>query len=405
MRRLISLAILHAVALPAAAQQLAARLASVQNGDATFSFPARPDVCGDGHILLPRWLDHDSQQVVFFDRGWSIGSVDMRGQRCSHGPVRVQLSLQGGRIRQLQPAVGATGHGRGRDLGVVGTREAVDFLLDLAARASEDVSRQALLGAALADSVTISMRLMTMADDHRLPAVNRGAALQWLGWTAAREGNTSADAHVRAIAADESDDPDVRERAIDVVALPAGEPFLEDLYARLTLRSLKERVLGTLGERPSPTGNDWIERLARNPREPFALRERAIRALGEDQHETSRLRSLYADLRDSELKDRVLRVAGESGDADALAWLKALALNRAESVAARDRALRALDEADVPTASLVSLYDTIDDPDLKLRLIKLLGERDDRAARAKLVDIVRHDSNPDLRRVAQHARQ
>lgn len=190
-----------------------------------------------------------------------------------------------------------------------------------------------------------------------------------------------------------------------VVALPAGEPFLEDLYARLTLRSLKERVLHALGEQPSPAGNDWIERLARNPREPFELREHAIQALGEDQHEIRRLQSLYEDLRDSELKDRVLRVAGESGDADAIAWLKALALNRAQPVGARDRALRALDEADVPTATLVSVYDTIDDPGLKLRLIKLLGERDDRAARAKLVDIVQHDSNPDLRRLAQHARQ
>jgi len=42
-------------------------------------------------------------------------------------------------------------------------------------------------------------------------------------------------------------------------------------------------------------------------------------------------------------------------------------VDRAQPVEARDRALRALEESDVPTAYLVSLYDTIGDPDLKLR--------------------------------------
>jgi hypothetical protein len=319
--------------------------------------------------------------------------------------VRVQLNVRDRRIQQLQPSVGKAGAGRGRDLGTIGTRGAVDFLLDLASRASKDVSSGALLAAALADSVTISPRLVTLADDRRLHAVNRAAALQWLGWTAPREGNTAADAHIRAIAADETDDPDVREQAIDVVVLPAGERFLEDLYPRLTLRDLKERVIQVLGERSSASGADWIERLARDRREPLELRERAIGVLGEDLHEIRRLRSLYADVRDPELEDVVMRVAGETGDADAIAWLKTVAVDRAEPVEARDRALRVLDEAGASSAYFVSLYDTIGDPDLKLRLIKLLGERDDRAARVKLADIVRHDTNPDLRRRAQRALQ
>jgi len=404
MRRLFSLAILHAVALPATAQQLAERVANVRNGEATFSYAARPDVCGDGHVLMLHWLDHGPQQVVFFDQGMAEGSVDLGRQRCIHGPVRVQLSVREGQVSELQPAVGG-GHGHGPDLGTIGTREAADFLLDLARRASKDVSGRALLAAAVADSVTISARLVTIADDQRLHAANREAALRWIEWTAARESNTSADAHVRAIAADASDDPDVRERAIRVVALPAGEGFLEDLYTRLTHTDLKERVIRALGERPSPAANGWIERLARDRREPLELRERAIRELGEDQHEIPRLRALYADLTDPELKERVVRVAGESSDADAIAWLKGLVVDRAQPVEARDRALRALEESDVPTAYLVSLYDTIGDPDLKLRLIKLLGERDDGAARAKLADIVRHEPDPDLRRRAQRARQ
>jgi hypothetical protein len=286
----------------------------------------------------------------------------------------------------------------------------------------------------LADSVAISPRLVAMAEDRGLPAGNREEALKWIGWTARREGNTGADAHVRAIAADETDDPDVRERAIRVVELPAGEAFLKDLYRRLTRLELKERVIRVLGESPGAATGEWIERLARNSGEPLELRDRAIRVLGEDLHETRRLRSLYPDLSHVELKERVIRVVGEAGDAEAIAWLKAIALDPTEPLDARERALRALAEAGgaedvrflrrvaldagaasdlrdravrllsevgVPTAELVQLYDSIPDADVRDRLIRLLAERGDRAARGKLEAIAAGDPNPDLRQRAQ----
>jgi hypothetical protein len=287
--------------------------------------------------------------------------------------------------------------------------------------------------------------------------------LKWIGWTARREGNTGADAHVRAIAADETDDPDVRERAIRVVELPAGEGFLKDLYRRLTRLDLKERVIRVLGESPGAATVEWIERVARNSGEALELRDRAIRVLGEDLHETRRLRSLYPDLSHAELKERVIRVVGETGDAEAIAWLKAIAVDRAEPLHARERALRTLgeqkesrylrevyprldhvelqdrvlralgeaggaedvrflrrvaldaraasdlrdravrqlSEVGVPTADLVQLYDSIPDADVRDRLIRLLAERGDRAARGKLEAIATGDPNPDLRQRAR----
>lgn len=468
MRRVLSFAILAALPLPVAAQQLADRVAAVRNGEATFFYAARPDVCGDGRVLILRWLEPGSQMVMFSsDWGMTIGSWAMPGQVCTHGPVRVQLTIREGQVRLLQPSVGASGSGRGRDLGVVSTQAAVDFLLALARQAPEELSSRALLAAAVADSVTISPRLVAMADDRRLPAANREQALKWIGWTARREGNTDADPHVRAIAADDSDDPDVRERAIRVVALPAGDAFLKDLYRRLTMTRLKERVIRALGESPSPATVEWIERVARNAGEDLELRERAVRVLGEDLHETRRVKALYQDLDHPELKDRAIRVVGETGDSDAIAWLRSVAVNRAEPVEARDRALRVLgeqtespylrevydrldnpdlqdrvlralgeaggvenvrfvrrvaldanahgdlrdralrvlSEAGVPTTDLVGLYDSIHDPDLQERLIKLLAERGDRDARAKLALIAANDPNPDLRHRARRERQ
>jgi hypothetical protein len=467
MRRFISFAVL-AITPTLGAQQLADRLAAVRNGEATFSYAARPDVCGCGDVLMLRWLEPGSQAFIFSpDWGMASGSWDKRGQACMYGPVRVQVGVRAGQVTTLQPSVGASGGGRGRDLGVIATRDAVDFLLALARQASEDVAGRALLAAALADSATISARLVAMAEDRALPAGNREQALKWIGWTARREGNTSADAHVRSIAADETDDAEVRERAIRVVELPAGEAFLKDLYRRLTRLELKERVIRVLGESPSAATVEWIERLARNPGEALELRERAIRVLGEDLHETRRLRSLYPDLSHAELKERVIRVVGETGDAEAIAWLKSIAVDGAEPLDVReralrtlgeqkestylrevyprlghielqdrvlralgetggvenvqflrrvaldanaasdlrDRAVRVLSEVGVPTGELVQLYDSVQDADVRDRLIRLLAERGDRAARDKLAAIAAGDPNPDLRQRARREMQ
>jgi hypothetical protein len=59
-----------------------------------------------------------------------------------------------------------------------------------------------------------------------------------------------------------------------------------------------------------------------------------------------------------------------------------------------------LAESGTRTADLAGLYDTIADRELRVRLIKLLGERGDRAARDKLAAIARNDPDQDLRRQA-----
>ena len=129
MRRLISLAAL-AAAPTLGAQQLADRLAAVRTGEATFSYAARPDVCGVGDVLMLRWLEPGSQAFIFSPEwGMASGSWDQRGRACTHGPVRVRVGLRAGQVTSLQPSVGASGGGRGRDLGVIATRDAVDFLL------------------------------------------------------------------------------------------------------------------------------------------------------------------------------------------------------------------------------------------------------------------------------------
>jgi len=103
MRRLFSLAILHAVALPATAQQLAERVPMSAMARPPFPTPPAPTSAAMGHLLMLHWLDQGPQQVVFFDQGMAIGSVDMGRQRCIHGPVRVQLSVREGQVPSCNP--------------------------------------------------------------------------------------------------------------------------------------------------------------------------------------------------------------------------------------------------------------------------------------------------------------
>jgi hypothetical protein len=86
-----------------------------------------------------------------------------------------------------------------------------------------------MFAAAIADSARISGPLLAIAQDRTLRPVNREQALKWLARIAPRDGDAASEASIRAIAADQTDTPDVRERAIRVLAHPTDDAFLRDL--------------------------------------------------------------------------------------------------------------------------------------------------------------------------------
>lgn len=462
-RRIAVLAALSALApAPAMAQRLADRVATVREGTVTFTYDTRPEVCGHGRTIIIRSPESGSGMMVFSpDGGISIGEWNGTLPTCIPGPAQVRLTIRDHRVVTLRPSVRAAAAGSpgGRDFGAVATQVAADFLIDLARTASEEVCANALLAAALADSVRIAPQLLAFARDRSLRPTNREQAVKWLARAARWEDNDAADEGIRAIAADQSDDLTVRERAIRVVVHPAGDAFLRDLYRRLTQPQLKDRVIRALGESPGSANLVWLERVVLDDGESLELRDRAIRALGEAHQESDRLRALYPRLRHAELKDRVLRVVGEESSVAAMRWiesvaengaeplelrdralrvmgeqgdlaylrqahvrldhpelrdrvlralgeagggdnlrlLRAVAVDTREATELRDRALRALAEAGVRTADLAALYDAIANRELRERLIKLLAERGDQAARDKLAEIARTDPDAELR--------
>jgi hypothetical protein len=449
----------------AAAQGLAGRIAGLRDGSATLSYAARPDVCGDGHSIILRRLDPLGDVIYFSDNGNTVTGTWVGNQPvCMTGPVRLRITVQDHRVGLLWPSVGGMSAPRADvDLGVVSAATAADWLIGVARSSSEETAAGALLAAALADSVRISSRIFVIARDRSLPASNREQALKWATRVAPREANDTIAEGVRAIAADEADVPDVRERAIRVTIHPVDDAFLRQLFGRTPLNQLKERIIRELGESPSNENAEWIVGVARNEREAVDLRDRAIRIIGEDMHDVDRLRALYpslsnpdlkdrvvrtaveegsqeslqwvetiaenasepADVRDralrglgeqgrtaylrrvyarldvTDLRERVLRALGEAGGAENLGFLRQVALDPKENADLRDRALRALDESGIRSEELVRLYDSISDRDLRDRLIRLMAERGDAASREKLGKIATGDPDTDLRERAR----
>jgi hypothetical protein len=351
------------------------------------------------------------------------------------------------------------------DFGQVAASEAALWLVQLAETGDDDVTRVALLAASIADSARITARVLAMARNRGLANGTREQAVRWATDVAAAEGRADeADEALKAVASDGREPLALRERAIrSLRPTPANRAFLRSLYGRAAETTLRERIIRQIGEHGSDDDVAWVREVALNERETLELRERAVRVLREELGRTADVRALYGRLDRAELKERVLRVVAEHGDPAADRWLREVATDSVEPLAVRDRALRlmgehgdltalldlyprldrielrervvriaaergddetldwlrrivldetgqdglrdravrSLAEARVPTADLVSLYDRVQGTAVKQRLVRVFGERRDDAAVKKLAAIAERDPDPALRRDAE----
>src|SRR5688500_16361883 len=114
------------------AQSLAARIQAIpSDAHVRFSFPSRPEVCGDGETLMIIDSTGDTRMTRCTMRR-NDARFDERGRMidCRRGPAVVDLIRSGGSIRTARVNVGGTGTTDGTDLGQVDANAAIAFLLD-----------------------------------------------------------------------------------------------------------------------------------------------------------------------------------------------------------------------------------------------------------------------------------
>lgn len=255
MRILISAcALAWSMAVPLAAQSIAQRVAAASDGAVRLSFAARPGVCGDGLTFI-----REGERSIHFS---SADKVRDRDCVCEPGPVRVSLSVSGRRVTKLRTFVGGSWQSAKAvtDLGTVGTAQAVQYLLDLAADPTSSAAEEAIFPATLADSVTVWPKLIALARNDAVQSDSRKQAVFWLSQAAGE----AATADLAELAEDNDEDREVREHAVFALSqLPddQGVPALLRIARTNRDPEVRKKALFWLGQSEDPRALSLFEEL------------------------------------------------------------------------------------------------------------------------------------------------
>ncbi|MFI5234109.1 MAG: HEAT repeat domain-containing protein [Gemmatimonadales bacterium] len=231
--KLLGLTVLLAP-IPLSAQGLAQRISKAGDGTVRLTFAARDGVCGDGESI------HTSSR-----------NDDDDGCICN-GPVRVSLTVTGGRVTGLKTRVG--GHwksGTATDLGQVAAADAAEYFLSLAENADGEVGKKAILPAALADSAVVWRRLLAIAKNERVDQSERREATFWVGQAA----ESAATRGLDTLATDESGDREIREAAVFALSQrpkDEGVPILVRIAKTNRDPDIRRKALFWLGQSEDP---------------------------------------------------------------------------------------------------------------------------------------------------------
>jgi len=207
------LAVLAVLVAPATGtgQDLARRVASIDEGTARITYPARPgvEICDQGI----RMGEHN---YLWHSRDW-----DDQPRNCRTGPVEIELQVRDGSVRDIEVIRRTADRTQGAtDLGTVSAQVAADYLLDVARRGGRDRrgEEEAVFPLMLADVQDVWRDLLEVAKDRNVDEDARTSALFWVGQEAA----DAATEGLADVAMDEDEDQDVREAA--VFALSQRDP-------------------------------------------------------------------------------------------------------------------------------------------------------------------------------------
>ncbi len=342
-----------AVGGPLAAQTIAQRVGQVGDGRVRMSFAARDGVCGwgDGNRVISR----------------SSNSADWESD-CDAGPVRVVLHKADGGLVDLDSYIGGRWRTRPNvtDLGDVPAREAAEYLLGLAEDYDDDVGKDAIFAAAMADSVTVWPDLARIAQDDSRPLELRKQAVFWIGQNADNG-------------------------AVDV---------LEDILDSSPEHEMRERAIFALSHHDSDRSTRVLRDFATSAHESQRLRERAVFWLGQggDEDAAEFLRNLYRETSENDLKERILFSLSQMREVGNEKWLIGIATDAEESKELREKAIFWTGQMRNSTGELVDLYDRMTNASLRERIIFALSQnRRDPDAMEKLMDIARGDPDRELR--------
>lgn len=202
-------------------------------------------------------------------------------------------------------------------------------------------------------------------------------------------------------------DPEVREAAVFWLSQTGRDEAVDALVEILESGSaspeVAEHAVFALGQTGNPRAFQVLRDYARNPSADPELRANAIFWLGQEggAEAGSFLRSLYDSLDDRELKERVFFAIAENGGETDREWLLARAMDASEDVEVRQTALFWAGEAGLTPEQALDIYRTAPDRELREQAIFVLTQvADDEEAADALMQIARSEEDAELRQQA-----
>ena len=410
-RYLIVAAVLFGTASTRTAAQtsIAQRVTRAPDGIVRVQYASRAGACGNGRDMIGLGQAFFTESIQSYGGSWTAA-------QCKPGPVRVALSVVGGRVTQLKTYVGGSwsaGAGRITDLGTVPPSEAAAYFFGLVPQLDGSGKRERLLlPAVLADDPNAVPRLTALARDAARPRDIRRESIHWMGLLGDASVVRTLVGFVRQAPASlvrgDDDDEGPGEEGIGTAAVAAlsfvqnhaGIPALIDL-ARDGQAWSRRGAVFWLGQSGDPRALAVLHTIIENPKETDALRSRAIFSLSHGdsipEGEFAYLRNIYPRLTSTRLKEAILMGMAEERS-ESGGWLIEKAGDRSESLESRKKAIFwAGQRRATPTKDLADFYRTTSEAELREHTIFVLSQRDDPAALDELLRIARDDSDKRMR--------
>jgi len=202
-------------------------------------------------------------------------------------------------------------------------------------------------------------------------------------------------------------DQEVREQAVFWLSQVPGDETVAALDSILrdpkTPPEIQEKAIFALSQHRSARAGAILRDFAARRDANSDLREKAIFWIGQNRSPDNAqfLKDLYAKVESDDLKDKIIFSLSQMGGADNYRWLMDIALNQAEDIEIRKKALFWAGQGhNVDVADLVRLYDSMKDRDMREQLIFVYSQRREDAALDKLFDIGKNDPDRELRKKA-----
>jgi HEAT repeat protein len=171
---------------------------------------------------------------------------------------------------------------------------------------------------------------------------------------------------------------------------------------------LREEAVFALMQQHVEQSQRAVRAIADDSKAPSELRQKAVFWLGQQRspENATFLRALFAKVavaggeHNEDLQQKILfslsQMRGEGNDH----WLMDVAADPRYTVETRKQAIFGAGQINVATGELAALYGKLTDGELKGQLIWVLSDRRDPAAIDRLIDIAKHDKDPEMRKKA-----